>query len=71
MDDDVPNRWFSRLKKVAFEMLFLSLLDDGWKGCSYGNTILCDHYGIGRRPMGHRAHVLPKLVDNETASQKR
>ena len=71
MDDDVPNSWLSRLKKLAFEMLFLSLLDDGWKGCSYGNAILCNHYGINSSHLGRSAHVLPELVDNQATPQER
>jgi len=70
-DDDLPsNRCINWIKLIASEMISTSLLDDGWKGSTYGNNIISDHYGIDSSDMGHRKDVLPKLVDNETNGEE-
>lgn len=71
MDDDEPsNRCIKWIKVIAAEMISTSLLDDGWKGSSYGNDIISDHYGIDSSDMGHRKDVLPELVDNKANGKK-
>jgi len=67
-DEDGPSRhpWKALFRNV----LLASLLDDGVRGIDYGNYLVSTGHGSSSHTVGHRAHVLPELVDNPRNRQE-